>query len=222
MSRWKPKLGVLASGRGSNLEAIFDAIEKGIVHAQVSVVVSDREDAQALGRSRKRGVHTVYVDPKNFVSREAFDEHVAHVLQGHGVDLVILAGFMRIITSALIRPFRNQIMNIHPSLLPSFPGLAAQRQALEYGVKITGCSVHFVEEKVDGGPVIIQAAVPVFDEDTEETLSERILAQEHRIYPLAIQLFVEDRLRVHGRRVEVRDGDEADGRSLTQPSEGGQ
>ncbi len=220
MSRHKMALGVLASGRGSNVEAIFTAIEKQSLEGRVAVVISDREGAQVLGRARKRGVPALFIDPKSFQDRDAYDGHVAKVLSDHGVELVVLAGYMRIVSSALIGPFRNRIMNIHPALVPAFVGLHAQRQALDYGVKIAGCTVHFVEEAVDAGPVIIQAAVPVFDEDTEETLSERILAQEHRIYSQAIQLFAEGRLQVVGRKVRLLDGDEQSERSIAHPSEG--
>lgn len=220
MSRSRITLGVLASGRGSNLGAILNAIEKGTLEARVTVVISDRQEAQALGRARKRDVPSLYVDPKGFSDRETYDRHLAALLQEHGVELVILAGYMRIVSTSLIESFRNRILNIHPALLPSFPGLHAQRQALESGVKISGCTVHIVEEKVDAGPIVIQAAVPVFDEDTEETLSERILAQEHRIYPQAIQLFAHDRLRVVGRRVMLVDGEETVDGYLSNPSEG--
>ncbi len=199
----KINLGVLASGRGSNLQSIMDAVEAGNLNARIGVVVSDKKDSQALERARQRGMNSAHLSPKDYSSRELYDSAIVKILQENAVDLVVLAGYMRIITSALIAPYRNRVMNIHPSLLPSFPGLHSQRQALEHGVKVTGATVHFVDEQVDHGPIIIQAAVPVLDTDTEETLSSRILEQEHRIYPLAIQWFAEGRLKIIGRRVMV-------------------
>lgn len=197
---------VLASGRGSNLQAILDAIEVGQLAARVVVVVSDRADAQALDRARRHGVKAVFVDPRQHPDREAFDRAVAAVLDEHRVELVCLAGFMRLLTPGFVAAYHDRIMNIHPALLPSFPGLHAQRQALAYGAKIAGATVHFVDEGVDTGPIILQAAVPVLDDDTEETLSARILVEEHRIYPRAIQLFAEGRLERRGRRVIIREG----------------
>lgn len=199
-------MGVLASGRGSNLQAILDVIEAGKLAARVVVVVSDRADAQALDRARRHGVKAVFVDPRQHQDREAFDRAVAAVLDEHRVELVCLAGFMRLLTPGFVAAYRDRIMNIHPALLPSFPGLHAQRQALAYGAKIAGATVHFVDEGVDTGPIILQAAVPVLDDDTEETLSARILVEEHRIYPRAIQLFAEGRLERRGRRVIIREG----------------
>ncbi|MBI4561240.1 MAG: phosphoribosylglycinamide formyltransferase [Candidatus Rokubacteria bacterium] len=205
MKRSEPlRIGVLASGRGSNLQAIIDAIEVGKLAACLPVVISDRRDAQALERARKHGTEAVFVDPKAHADREAFDRAVLAVLAEHGVELVCLAGFMRILTPVFVRAYPGRIMNIHPALLPTFPGLHAQRQALEHGVKVSGATVHFVDEGVDTGPIILQAAVPVHEDDTEETLAARILAEEHRIYPRAIQLFAEGRLEVRGRRVLIR------------------
>lgn len=200
------RVGVLASGRGSNLQAILDAIDAGRLAARVVVVVSDRADAQALDRARRHGAKAVFVDPRQHPDREAFDRAVLAVLDEHKVELVCLAGFMRLLTPGFIAAYRHRILNIHPALLPSFPGLHAQRQALAYGAKISGATVHFVDEGVDTGPIILQAAVPVLDDDTEETLSARILAEEHKIYPRAIQLFVEGRLEIQGRRVIIREG----------------
>ena len=199
----KINLGVLASGRGSNLQAIIDAIESGRLDARIAVVVSDRKEAQALERARQHGVAHFHLSPKDYSNREDYDGAIAKILQEYAVDLVIMAGYMRIITPILINPYRNRVINIHPSLLPSFPGLHAQRQALEHGVKVTGATVHFVDEQVDHGPIIIQAAVPVLEGDTEETLSARIVEQEHRIYPQVIQWFAEGRLKVTGRRVII-------------------
>ena len=206
MARSEPlRIGVLASGRGSNLQAIIDAIEAGKLDCRLAVVVSDRPEAQALERGRKHGTEAVFMDPKKYASREAFDQAVLGVLAEHRVELVCLAGYMRVLSPTFVRALPGQIMNIHPALLPSFPGLHAQRQALQYGVKVSGATVHFVDEGVDTGPIICQAAVPVREDDTEETLAARILQQEHRLYPRAIRLFAESRLSLVGRRVLVRE-----------------
>jgi phosphoribosylglycinamide formyltransferase-1 len=197
-------LGILASGRGSNLQAILDAIAGGRCPARVAVVVSDRKDAPALDRARRAGTRAVYLDPHAFPDRVAFDEAVAAVLDEHGVALVCLAGYMRILSPEFVRRYRARILNVHPALLPAFPGLHAQRQALEHGARVAGATVHLVDEGVDTGPIVLQGAVPVLDGDTEETLSARILVEEHRLYPEAIRLFAEGRLEVTGRRVRVR------------------
>jgi phosphoribosylglycinamide formyltransferase-1 len=197
------RLAVLASGRGSNLEAILDACADPGFPARVAVVVSDRERAPALERARRRGVEAVFVDPKAHGDRAAFDAAVMALLDARAIDLVCLAGFMRLLSPAFVRSYAGRLLNVHPSLLPAFPGLAAQRQALDYGVHITGATVHFVDEGLDTGPIVLQAAVPVRPEDTEESLAARILVEEHRLYPQAIRLFAEGRLRVHGRRVTV-------------------
>lgn len=199
-------LGVLASGRGSNLQAILDACASGAIPARLRLVVSDVAAAYALERARRHGVAARHVDPTAYPTRDAFDRAVLAALQEAGVDLVCLAGFMRLLGKNFVAAFRNRIMNIHPALLPAFPGLHVQRKAVEYGVKISGCTVHFVDEGTDTGPIIIQAAVPVLDDDTEESLAARILQEEHRIYPKAIRLFAEGRLEVRGRRVLVRGG----------------
>jgi phosphoribosylglycinamide formyltransferase-1 len=196
---------VLASGRGSNLQAIIAAIEAGRLEARLAVVISDRSDAQALDRARKHGAKAAFVDPKAYGGREAFDRALLAIFEEHRVELVCLAGFMRILTPSFVKTFAGRTMNIHPALLPAFPGLHAQRQALERGVKVSGATVHFVDEGVDTGPIILQATVPVREDDTEETLSARILAEEHRLYPRAIQLFAEGRLAIVGRRVVVRE-----------------
>jgi phosphoribosylglycinamide formyltransferase-1 len=196
-------LGVLASGRGSNLQAILEACARPGFPARVAVVISDRERAAALERARAAGVEGVWVNPKDFGDREAFDRAHVHQLQGRGVGLVFQAGFMRILSPVYVRAFARRALNVHPSLLPAFPGLHAQRQALDYGARVSGATVHFVEESVDTGPIVLQAAVPVEVSDTEETLAARILEQEHRIYPEAIRLFAEGRLRIQGRRVMV-------------------
>ena len=197
----KIKLAVLVSGRGSNLQAIIDNIEKGALSAEIAVVISDQEDAYALERARKHKIPAVHIDAKKHKTRDAYDAALVGELKKRTVDLVCLAGFMRIITPVLIKAFPNRILNIHPSLLPAFPGLHVQKKALNHGVKFSGCTVHFVDEGVDTGPIIIQAVVPVLDNDTENSLSERILKQEHKIYSRAIQLFAEGRLTIEGRHV---------------------
>ncbi|MEK6603816.1 MAG: phosphoribosylglycinamide formyltransferase [Nitrospirota bacterium] len=198
------RLAVLASGRGSNLQAIIDAITEGRLHAVLALVISNKAEAQALERARKHGAPAVFLDPKATPGRDAYDAVILEHLRKHDVGLVALAGYMKIVTRVLIDAYANRIMNIHPSLLPSFPGLQAQQQALDWGAKMSGCTVHFVEEGVDTGPIIQQAAVPVLEGDTAESLEARILAQEHRIYPEAIQLFAEGCLTVEGRRVHIK------------------
>jgi phosphoribosylglycinamide formyltransferase-1 len=203
----KVKLGILVSGRGSNLQAIIDNIESGALSAELVVVISDQAEAYALERTRKHGIAAVHVSAKGYKDkREAYDSQLISELTQRGVELVCLAGFMRIITPALIKAFPNRILNIHPALLPAFPGLHVQKAALEHGVKFSGCTVHFVDQGMDTGPIIIQAAVPVLDDDTEDTLSARILKQEHKIYSRAIQLYAEGKLRIEGRRVLVSGG----------------
>jgi phosphoribosylglycinamide formyltransferase-1 len=196
-------VGVLASGRGSNLQALLDAAARPGYPARVVIVIADRERAPALVRAEAAGVPAVFLDPKGYEDRAAYDTALSERLERAGVELVCLAGFMRILGPAFVRAWRGRVMNIHPALLPAFPGLHAQRQALEYGVKVAGATVHFVDEGVDSGPIILQAAVPVEPDDTEETLSARILAEEHRLYPEAVRLYAEGRLQVEGRRVRV-------------------
>jgi phosphoribosylglycinamide formyltransferase-1 len=196
-------IGVLASGRGSNLQAILDACARPGFPARVAVVISDREQAVALERARAAGVEALWVNPKDFGDREAFDLALVAALQARAVGLVCHAGFMRILSPAYVRAFAGRALNIHPSLLPAFPGLHAQRQALEHGAKVAGATVHFVDEGVDTGPIVLQAAVAVEPDDTEDTLAARILVQEHRLYPEAIRLFAEGRLKIQGRRVIV-------------------
>lgn len=217
-SRTTPlRVAVLASGRGSNLQAVIDGIEAGQVQAQIVAVISNKKDAVALERARKHGLKDLFVDPKPFAgkpdSREAYDRALLEILQQHGVELVLLAGYMKIVTAVLVNAYADRMMNIHPSLLPSFPGLEVQKKAIEWGCKLAGCTVHFVTEGVDEGPIIIQAAVPILDTDTSETLSARILVQEHNIYPRAVQLFAEGRLRVDGRRVFI-DVAKSDGEAI--------
>lgn len=196
-------LGVLISGRGSNLQAILDAIAEGRLDARVGVVVSNQADAQGLERAEKAGVPTAVVSHKDYDSREAFDEAVLAQLKNHDVDIVCLAGFMRILSSVLVRAFPSRILNIHPSLLPAFLGLHAQRQAVEHGAKVSGCTVHLVDEELDHGPILLQVSVPVEERDSEESLSARILEQEHKLYPVAIQLIVDGKVRVDGRRALI-------------------
>ena len=200
-------LGVLISGRGSNLVAILDAIDRGSLDATLKVVASNKPDAAGLARAKERGFPTVYLDPKPFAReanpREAYDLAMGALLQQYEVEYVALAGYMRIVTPALIRMYPSKILNIHPSLLPAFPGLEAQRQALEWGTKVSGCTVHLVTEGVDEGPIILQAAVPILEGDTVESLSARILEKEHECYPQALQLMAEKRLHVEGRTVHI-------------------
>lgn len=200
----KIKLGVLVSGRGSNLQSIIDTIEKGELSAEIAVVISDQENAYALERARKHGIPAKHVSARGYRDRrDEYDNLLVQELRKRDVELVCLAGFMRIITPALIAAFPNRVMNIHPALLPSFPGLHVQKAAIEHGVKFSGCTVHFVDEGMDTGPIIIQAVVPILDNDSEDSLSERILRQEHKVYSRAIQLYAEGRLTVKGRRVFI-------------------
>jgi phosphoribosylglycinamide formyltransferase-1 len=215
------RVAVLASGRGSNLQAVIDAIEAGTVQSKIVAVISNKKEAPALERARRQGLSAIFVDPKPYAgrpdSREAYDRELLDVLRQHDVELVLLAGYMKIVTTVLVEAFANRMMNIHPSLLPSFPGLDVQKKAIEWGCKLAGCTVHFVTEGVDEGPIILQAAGPIFDDDTPDTLSARILEQEHKIYPRAVQLFAEGRLRVEGRRVFIEAG-KPEGESVISPS----
>jgi len=194
---------VLASGRGSNFQAIIDAIHAGKLSAEVAVLITDNPGAFAIERARQHNIDCVVVNPSDFSSRDAFYASIAEELRKRNTGLVVLAGFMRIVGKVLIDAYPYKIMNIHPALLPSFPGLHGQKQALDHGVKISGCTVHFVDAGIDTGPIIIQAAVPVHHDDSERTLSDRILALEHRIYPEAVRLFAEGRLSVRGRVVHI-------------------
>jgi phosphoribosylglycinamide formyltransferase 1 len=196
-------IGVLISGSGTNLQSILDACAGGKMKARVVCVISNKADAYGLERARKAGIPALHLDHRAHAGREAYDEALVATLREFGVQLVVMAGFMRIITSVLLEAFPMAVMNIHPALLPAFPGLHAQRQALEYGVKVAGCTVHFVDPGTDTGPIIIQAAVPLVEGDTEETLSARIQKEEHRIYPEAIRLFAEGQLSVAGRTVAI-------------------
>ncbi|MBM4139930.1 MAG: phosphoribosylglycinamide formyltransferase [Nitrospira sp.] len=199
------KIGVLASGRGSNFQSIIDEIEFKRLNAEIALLITDNPSAFAIERAKKHGIHYLIIRPKEFHSKDEIFIKIAEELKERHVELVVLAGFMRIVRKPLIDAFPNRIMNIHPALLPAFPGLRGQRQALEYGAKISGCTVHFVDEGMDTGPIIIQAAVPIFQDDTEETLSERILKYEHKIYPEAIRLFSDGRIEVEGRKVRIKE-----------------
>lgn len=197
-------IAVLVSGRGSNLQAMIDNIENGnIKNANISVVISDVADAYALERAKKHGIDAIFIDPKSFANKTEYEQELVKILDSYDTDLVILAGYMRIVGKEVISAYKNRILNIHPTLLPSFTGLHSHKQTLDYGVKVSGCTVHFVDEGMDTGPIILQSCVPVLENDTEDTLSERILEQEHKIYPQAVKLFIEGKLKVEGRIVRV-------------------
>ncbi len=201
-------LGILASGRGSNLQSIIESIRSEKLPARVGVVVSDKPDANALKRAAELSLPAICVDRKQYPSQQEFEQEIIKQLQLHQIDLVVLAGFMRILSPFFVHAFANRIMNIHPSLLPAFPGKNAQEQAIRYGAKISGCTVHFVDEGMDSGPIILQQAVPVLPEDTPESLAARILEQEHQIYPQAIKFYVENKLRIEGRKVIIDQGND--------------
>ncbi len=201
------KVGVLASGRGSNFEALAKAFRSGKIKGEIKVLIVDKRNAGAIERAKKYGINWIFVDAKSFPTREDYDSKIVSILKHLEVDLVCLAGYMRIVSPVFVNAFKNRIMNIHPAILPAFPGLNAQKKAVEYGVKVSGATVHFVDEGVDTGPVIIQAVVPVSPEDTEKTLSEKILKFEHRIYPQAVKWFAEGRIKVNGRKVIVEGAD---------------
>ena len=200
----KVPIGVLVSGGGSNLQSLIDHIDQGTLDAEIRIVISNNPDAFALERCRKHGIPTAIVDHREFGSRELFDRRMIEILNAAGVELVVMAGFMRILSPEFFRAFSMRIMNIHPALLPAFPGMNVQRKAVDYGVKFSGCTVHFADDGVDSGPIIIQAVVPVYDEDNAESLAARILKEEHRIYPQAIQYYAEGRIRIEGRRVLIQ------------------
>lgn len=199
----KENLGILCSGRGSNLQSIIENIENGNINAEIKIVLTDKPNAMALTRAENAGIKAVCVNRKEFETREAFEEALLKELKAANVTLVILAGFMRLLSPLFVRAYEGRIMNIHPALLPAFQGAHAHRDVLNYGVKISGCTVHFVDEGMDSGPIILQEAVPVMDDDTEETLATRVLNVEHKIYPEAIRLFVEGKLKIEGRKVRI-------------------
>jgi len=211
-------IGVLISGSGTNLQAIIDAIEAKKLDAKIQVVLSNRADAYGLVRARNHGIPVEVLDHKTFPSREAFDQAVVDILRAREVELAVLAGFMRLLSPVFVSAYSNRIMNIHPALLPAFPGLHVQQKAVDHGVRFSGCTVHFVNESCDEGPIIMQAVVPVFPDDTAESLAARILEQEHRIYPRAIQLYSEGRLKIEGRKVLVDGLAREESQALIQPS----
>jgi phosphoribosylglycinamide formyltransferase-1 len=196
----KKQLGILLSGRGSNFEAIADSVEAGRIDAEIAVVISNRPEARGLEIARRRGLNAMSI-PSKGLDREVYDRMVVAELKKHAVDLVCLAGYMRLLSAYFVREFPLRVLNIHPSLLPSFPGLEAQHQALEHGAKISGCTVHFVDELLDAGPIVVQRAVPVLDDDTADTLSARILEQEHQVYSEAIRIVLSENFHIEGRRV---------------------
>lgn len=200
------KIAVLVSGSGSNLQSIIDQIDQGLLRASIKVVISNNPQAFALERARRHGIPHLAINHLDFASRVDFEAEISARLNPHAVDLIVLAGFMRVLSPGFIRTYPQRIINIHPALLPSFPGVNAQRQAWDYGVKFTGCTVHFVDEGVDTGPIIIQSVVPVYDGDSPESLSDRILREEHRILPQAIRLYASKKLVVQGSRVYIKDG----------------
>jgi phosphoribosylglycinamide formyltransferase-1 len=197
------KLGVLVSGNGSNLQSIIENIKSGYLKTEISVVISDNKNAYGLERAKKSNIPYETVDFKSFEKRTDYDRHVVSILNRYDVELVILAGYMKVVTGIFVNAFKDRIMNIHPALLPSFPGLHVQKKAIDYGAKFSGCTVHFVDEGVDTGPIIVQAVVPIFDDDTEESLAIRILRQEYKIFPLAIKLYTENRLKIEAKRVVI-------------------
>lgn len=199
-------IGVLVSGRGSNLQAILDAVDTKHIKGNISVVISDKSDIYALERLKGKTIASKIVLRADYTSKEEFEDHLIQVLIDHNVELVVLAGFLRVLGSKFIQEFNNRIINIHPSLLPAFPGLHSPKQALDYGVKFAGCTVHYVNEEVDGGPIIMQSVVPVLPEDDEDSLASRILVEEHQILTKAVQLHIEDRLKLNGRIVTITEG----------------
>jgi len=195
------KLAVLVSGRGSNLQAIIDSIDREELDAHLSIVISNTKDAMALKRAEKHGIKTISIDPSTYLNSKEYDKALVLKLKEFSIDLICLAGYMRILGEEVIQTFEKKIINIHPSLLPAFPGLNAQRQAINHGVKFSGCTVHFVDSGVDSGPIILQTVVPVYDNDDEKSLSKRILEQEHHLYPKAIKMIQENKIRLNGRTV---------------------
>ena len=195
------KLAVLVSGRGSNLQAIIDSIDREELDAHLSIVISNTKDAMALKRAEKHEIKTIFIDPSNYSSSKEYDKALVLKLKEFSIDLICLAGYMRILGEEIIQTFEKKIINIHPSLLPAFPGMNAQKQAINHGVKFSGCTVHFVDFGVDTGPIILQTVVPVYDNDDEKSLSKRILEQEHYLYPKAIKMIQENKIRLNGRTV---------------------
>jgi len=195
------KLAVLVSGRGSNLQAIIDSIEREELNAHISIVISSTRDAMALKRAEKHGIKTIFLDPTAYLNSKEYDKALIEKLKKFSIDLICLAGYMRILGEEVIQTFKEKIINIHPSLLPAFPGLNAQKQAIVHGVKFSGCTVHFVDSGIDSGPIILQTAVPVYDNDDEKSLSKRILEQEHYLYPKAINMIKENQIKINSKTV---------------------
>lgn len=200
----KIAIGVLVSGNGSNLQAIIDRCEEGTLDAQIKIVLCNNPEAYALERCRKHSIPAMVINHHEFSSRESFDRRSVELLKAAGVQLVVMAGFMRILSPEFFRSFPGRVMNIHPALLPAFPGIHVQKKAVESGVKFSGCTVHFADEGIDSGPIIIQSVVPVYDDDTADTLAARILSEEHRIYPQAIQYYAEGRIEIEDRKVRIK------------------
>jgi phosphoribosylglycinamide formyltransferase-1 len=197
-------IAVLVSGRGSNLQAIIDNIENGTIpNASIAVVLSDVGGTYALERAHNHGIDAFFIDPGQYEDKANFESEILRIFEKYNIGLILLAGYMRVVGPTLLNPYRNKMLNIHPALLPSFPGLHGQKQAFDHGVRVSGCTVHFVDDGVDTGPIIIQKCVPVLEDDTEETLAARILEQEHKIFPEAVRLFVQGQLRIEGRRVRI-------------------
>lgn len=211
------KLGVLISGSGSNLQSIIDNIEKKTLQSVIKIVISNNKNAMGLERAKKHGLPVAILPHEKYPNREKYDTELIRILRDYDIELVVLAGFMRILTPLFLKAFPQRVINIHPALLPSFPGTHGQKNAFDYGVKFSGCTVHFVDEGVDNGPIIIQSVVPVLQNDTADTLAARILKEEHRIYPRAIQLFAEGKLKIEGRKVRITDVDETDETALHNP-----
>ena len=201
------KIAVLASGRGSNFEVIARAVKSGKINGEIAVLIVDKKNIGAIEKAERLGINWIHVDARSYPSREDYDRKIVSILKYLQVDLVCLAGYMKIISEVFVDSFSNRIINIHPSLLPSFPGLKSHEKALKYGVKISGATVHFVDKGVDTGPIIVQVAVPVLPDDTPETLASRVLQFEHRIYPQAVKWFVDGRIEIKGRNVVVKDAD---------------
>jgi phosphoribosylglycinamide formyltransferase 1 len=211
------RIGVLVSGSGSNLQSILDACERLDIDGQVCIVISNIPGVYALERAQRKNIPTTVVPHTGYPDRESYDKELIRVLQNYQIDLVALAGFMRVLTPVFLKSFPGRIMNIHPALLPSFPGIGVRQKAIDYGVKFSGCTVHFVDDGVDTGPIIIQAVVPVYPDDSEDILKDRILKLEHRIYPKAIQLFAQGRLTIEGRKVLISDYAKDESQCLTNP-----
>lgn len=197
------KIAVFLSGRGSNFEALREAVDEGRINAAIALVFSNKADAPGLLKAREAGLETLFLDPKAHANREEYDQAIARELGKRGIDLICLAGYMKVLTPGLCEAFKHRILNIHPALLPAFPGLHVQQKAIDWGVRVSGCTVHFVAAEVDMGPIVLQAVVPVLQDDTEETLAARILVEEHRIYPEAVRLYFDGRLGIEGRRVFI-------------------